>query len=63
MIYGKAKIEGESLVLTEQQEMDQVSLLNDCWAIQFEGLRACETCEFRKTEDCGGGATLKRLRS
>lgn len=49
------------LVETEVKEIDQSSLTSDCWLIQFSGLSACESCECRNTEDCGGGQTLAKM--
>jgi hypothetical protein len=46
-------------------EVNQNHLTSDCWKIQFHGLKACITCEFRKGtkkhRDCGGGKTLKKM--
>ena len=33
----------------------------DCWTVQFEGISACETCEAKGTDECGGGETLQNL--
>ena len=35
-------------------KVDQSKLTSECWLIQFQGLCACEKCEFKNTEDCGG---------
>jgi len=40
--------------------INQSDLTSDCWSIQFSGLSACETCEYKNTEDCGGGKTLEK---
>jgi len=50
------KIEPIKIVLKKQSEMT-----SDCWSIQFEGLEACIDCEFKDTDNCGGGQTLKEL--
>jgi hypothetical protein len=34
--------------------INSAKLTSECWTVQFSGLSACETCEFRCTEDCGG---------
>jgi len=40
----------------------QSELTGDCWEVQFEGLKACETCPDRDTPQCGGGAALAQAR-
>ena len=40
----------------------ELELTADCWPVQTHGLTACKTCEFKGTADCGGGATLKKLK-
>jgi len=37
------------------------TLTSDCWPVQMHGLGQCKNCEFKDTEDCGGGETLKKL--
>ena len=59
MIYAKAEIQNGEMILTEQKEIYQSKLTSDCWLIQFSGLEECETCEFKNTDECGGGETLK----
>jgi hypothetical protein len=39
----------------------QSELTSDCWPVQIQGLDACETCEFKGTEECGGTAILKKI--
>jgi hypothetical protein len=34
--------------------INSAHLTSECWQVQFEGLEACETCEYRDTENCGG---------
>jgi hypothetical protein len=62
MLYQKAIIENGQVKITESKRIDQNKLTSDCWAIQFNGLSACNTCEFKNTADCGGGNTLKQLK-
>ena len=61
MEYSKAKVVDNKLVLYDTKMIEQSSLNSDCWLIQFDGIIACETCEFKNTKDCGGGNTLKKL--
>ncbi len=61
MLYQKAKIVNDQIVITESKEIDQNKLTSDCWLIQFNGLSACKTCEALNTSDCGGQAIRKRL--
>jgi hypothetical protein len=62
MLYQKAKIENGQIVPTFSKEIDQSTLTSDCWIVQFEGLNACKTCQYKNTKDCGGGETLKQLK-
>jgi len=54
MEYGKAVIENGRLVVTETKTINQANLSSECWMVQFNGLTACESCEYLDTEDCGG---------
>ena len=36
------------------KQIKQTDLTGECWMIQFEGVRACEDCEAKGTEECGG---------
>ena len=29
-------------------------MTDECWTVQFQGLKACETCPLKDTDDCGG---------
>jgi hypothetical protein len=58
MIYGNLTEQG----LSNVKVIDQSKLTSDCWWIQFSGVSACNTCEAKDTDDCGGGSTLKKLR-
>jgi hypothetical protein len=62
MRYSKAIVVDGRLVETEIKEIEQQSLTSDCWLIQFDGLSACESCDCRNTEDCGGGEMLAKMR-
>jgi hypothetical protein len=61
MVYQKAKIKDNQVVITESKEVNQKTLNSDCWLVQIEGLDACETCPAKSTKDCGGGETLKSM--
>jgi len=61
MLYQKAKIKDNRLVITGSKEIDQNKLTSDCWLIQWKGISACEGCDLRNTPECGGGETLKRM--
>lgn len=50
------------LIETDVKEIDQNTLTSDCLLIQFNGLEACSTCEFKNTKDCGGKRILKKLK-
>lgn len=41
--------------------INQANLTSDCWLIQFQGMEACEKCEFENTPDCGGKDIIKRI--
>lgn len=62
MIYQKASIKNGQVVIESSKEINQASLTSDCWTVQFEGLTACKKCQYKGTDDCGGGATLKSLK-
>ena len=32
----------------------QDGLTGECWIVQMQGLKACESCQYKGTEDCGG---------
>jgi hypothetical protein len=38
----------------ESRSIIQSQMTAECWLIQFQGKKACEDCEVRDTEDCGG---------
>ncbi len=44
-------------------EVDQANLSSECWLVQFQGLRACESCDFKNTGDCGGKNIIKSLQN
>jgi hypothetical protein len=62
MLYQTAAIENGKMVITSSKEIDQRSLTADCWLVQFQGLSACKTCQYKRKKNCGGGMTLKALR-
>jgi hypothetical protein len=45
----------------EQKIIDQSTLTSECWLIQFNGLKACESCEFKNKKSCGGKNIRKKL--
>lgn len=61
MLYQKAEIKDNKLVITESKEIDQNKLTSDCWLIQFDGLSACKNCEFFNTLECGGQTIREHL--
>ena len=61
MIYKEGYLENGELKFKNEKEIEQSTLTSDCWLIQFKGLMACNTCELKDTDECGGGDTLKRL--
>jgi hypothetical protein len=63
MEYQKATIESGEIKIISSKTIDQNKLTPDCWLIQFNGLIACKNCEFKNTKNCGGGATLKKLKA
>lgn len=46
----------------ETKIIKQSSLTSDCFMIQFTGLDACKKCEYKNTEECGGGETLIKMK-
>ncbi len=58
MLYQKVELKNGQVVITTSKEVDQSKLTSECWFIQFNGLTACESCEFLNTDECGG----KRIR-
>ena len=63
MIYQEGYLENGKVKFKNKKEIDQSQLTSDCWSIQFEGLEACQNCEFKDTDECGGGETLKRMKN
>lgn len=65
MKYGTLSIKNGVAVEENVIEINQDHLTSDCWSIQFKGLIACKSCEFRKGtkkhKECGGGETLKKM--
>lgn len=61
MKYIKVELQNGELVETSSKEIDQSTLTSDCWLIQFDGLQACDKCEFLNTSECGGQEIRKNL--
>ena len=61
MKYIKIELQNGKLVETSCKEIDQTTLTSDCWLIQFNGLQACDNCEFLNTDECGGKELRKNL--
>lgn len=62
--FGRVKDVSSKLVIDETKVIDQSTLTSECWVIQIEGPKACETCECRdKPRKCGGMAIRKRLQA
>jgi hypothetical protein len=45
----------------EIRTINQSELTSECWSIQFQGLKACKSCEFLNTKECGGKNIRKTL--
>jgi len=49
------------------KEVDQKTLTSDCWLIQIEGIKACDSCECmnhktgKEKRSCGGKNIRKSL--
>jgi len=41
--------------------INQSEMTSECWPIQWEGLAACENCEFKGKRDCGGKKIRRTL--
>ena len=63
MTYKEGYLENGELKFRNEKEIDQSTLTSDCWLIQFKGLEVCNTCEFKNTDKCFGGQTLKKLKN
>ena len=59
--FQKVTVKDGELVPTFTKVVNQAELTADCWMIQFQGLGACESCEFLDTPDCGGKGILKAI--
>lgn len=40
----------------------QADLTSDCWGIQMWGLSACEECDYKGTDLCGGEAIIEKIK-
>ena len=38
----------------QAKTINQNEMTAECWGVQFDGLAACERCEYKDTPDCGG---------
>lgn len=45
----------------ESRIIKQEDLTSECWSIQFEGLKACQCCEYKNSSNCGGKDIRKKL--
>ena len=54
-------LENGELKFKDEIEINQNELTSDCWLIQIRGLKACEECNLKNTEDCGGQEIIKKL--
>ena len=61
MEYKEGYLENGELKFKNVKQIDQNKLTSDCWLIQFRGLEACEDCDLKNTNQCGGGKTLKKF--
>jgi hypothetical protein len=62
MLWQKGEVKNGQLTITESKVVDQTSLTADCWPVQIEGLKACETCRYLgKPRLCGGKAIRAKL--
>lgn len=59
--YERIEVDGEKLKTVEIKTINQNDLTSECWLIQFSGLKACETCEYLNTRECGGKRIRKTL--
>ena len=39
--------------------VNKAKLTAECWGVQFNGLEACNECEFKGTKECGGKKIVK----
>ena len=61
MLWEKGEVKNGQLTITESKVVDQSSLTSDCWPVQIEGLKACETCKLLGKRNCGGKAIRAKL--
>jgi len=38
----------------QKRIIQQADLTSECWSVQVWGFDACEKCELKGTDDCGG---------
>jgi hypothetical protein len=46
----------ERLKTARVKTIRQGQLSSECWTVQMWGTAACDTCEYRDTDECGGKA-------
>lgn len=51
---GDGEIEGGEVVIKNERQIVQAHMTAECMLIQFHGKEACETCEAKDTDECGG---------
>ena len=61
MLYQKAHVENGKIIIDATKQVGQTTLTGDCFMIQINGLDECKSCEFKDTDECGGGETLAKL--
>ena len=54
MKYSEAVIKDGKIEETNTRTISQSKLTCECWEVQFKGLTACKTCEFKDNKECGG---------
>jgi hypothetical protein len=50
----------KSGLISNARVIKQGNLTAECWIVQMQGLKACETCEALNTPDCGGQKIRKQ---
>jgi hypothetical protein len=41
------------------KQIRQSDLSSECWTVQIFGLKSCDTCEVKDTDECGGKSIRK----
>lgn len=50
----KMAFDGEKLKTAKVTQVPQSKMTGECWPVQFWGFSACDSCEFKDTDVCGG---------